>query len=108
LKVASANLLFVAVEHGRDPIAQELPDKRVPGSTGIDLQAMVSRQVVISQKATQQPDVLKFILHQSQVVEASFCALLTGKAFWTWECTSTRLDMFSGASGRLKKAAAAP
>lgn len=108
LKVPSADFLFVAIKYGRDAIAHELPNKRVPGGTRVDLQAMVSRQVMVSQEATEQADVLKCILRQSHVIGTWLSALLTGKAFWTWEWISTRLDMFNGASGRLKKAAAAP
>jgi hypothetical protein len=108
LKVTSADFLFVTIEYGRDSVAHELPNKRVPGGTGIDLQAMVTRQVMVSQEATEQADVLKCILRQSHVIGTWLSALLTGKAFWTCEWMSTRLDMFNGASGRLKKAAAAP
>jgi len=58
-KIAAPKLLFVTVEDGRNALAHELPDERIPSRPGVYLQTVVSRKVVVTKERSQHADILR-------------------------------------------------
>lgn len=63
-QLAPTDLLLVAIVDYGNTVTHKLPDERVPGGTRVDLQAMISWQIVVAQKATEQANILRGVRRQ--------------------------------------------
>lgn len=54
------NLLLISIVYGRNTRRHELPDERVPGGTWVDLDAVVTGEIVVAEEVAENALVLSY------------------------------------------------